>query len=352
MSINLNDIITAGTAKFQVVKVATSKDIDNLNVRIDNLPSATDSVSGFTKLYSSTGNNTDGTITQSALMTLLNGKQAAGNYALASHGNHVPEIETANNAKFLRNDNTWQTVTPANIGAADSSHTHDYLPLSGGTMTGSLNYGSTTREIISLASTNDTWRAGLKYSWASNTTIALWGTHENTQFVWNAGTDFSTTDINGTTTRTYDFQVGRSNGVLQALVGGTPVSLNGHTHNYLPLSGGTMTTDAQIQRGTSSGTTWVLGRNFALIKTTIGNSSYMPIMSLKTTNGSWEIGHYGSGNMLDNMLFTYILDSNYNNSSNTVTGQINFTPNGAITIQNHATLNYNSTTGCLEITVS
>lgn len=44
--------------------------------------------------------------------------------ANSSHGNHVPTTETANNAKFLRNDNTWQTVTPANIGAATSGHTH------------------------------------------------------------------------------------------------------------------------------------------------------------------------------------------------------------------------------------
>ena len=35
-------------------------------------------------------------------------------------------IQTENNAVFLRNDNTWQTVTPANIGAATSSHTHNY----------------------------------------------------------------------------------------------------------------------------------------------------------------------------------------------------------------------------------
>lgn len=44
--------------------------------------------------------------------------------AATSHGNHVPTTETANNAKFLRNDNTWATVTPANIGAAASGHTH------------------------------------------------------------------------------------------------------------------------------------------------------------------------------------------------------------------------------------
>ena len=45
--------------------------------------------------------------------------------ANASHGNHVPATETANNAKFLRNDNTWATVTPTNIGAAVEGHAHD-----------------------------------------------------------------------------------------------------------------------------------------------------------------------------------------------------------------------------------
>ena len=35
----------------------------------------------------------------------------------SSHGNHVPTVETANNTRFLRNDNSWQTVTPGNIGA-------------------------------------------------------------------------------------------------------------------------------------------------------------------------------------------------------------------------------------------
>lgn len=50
------------------------------------------------------------------LQTAINGK------ANSSHGNHVPEVEAANNAKFLRNDNSWATVTPANIGAAEAEH--------------------------------------------------------------------------------------------------------------------------------------------------------------------------------------------------------------------------------------
>nr|DAH99908.1 MAG TPA: hypothetical protein [Caudoviricetes sp.] len=33
------------------------------------------------------------------------------------HGLHVPQTQTPSNSVFLRNDNTWQQVTPDNIGA-------------------------------------------------------------------------------------------------------------------------------------------------------------------------------------------------------------------------------------------
>lgn len=49
--------------------------------------------------------------------------QDTGHFALASHGNHVPATQTANNKVFLRNDNTWQTITPANIGALATTGT-------------------------------------------------------------------------------------------------------------------------------------------------------------------------------------------------------------------------------------
>lgn len=61
--------------------------------------------------------------------------------ANTSHGNHVPTTQTANNATFLRNDNTWQKVTPANIGAAASSHTHTVANITDLTATSTeLNY--------------------------------------------------------------------------------------------------------------------------------------------------------------------------------------------------------------------
>ena len=39
-----------------------------------------------------------------------------------NHGYHVPTPEAAQNNKFLRNDNTWYTVTLADLGAAAASH--------------------------------------------------------------------------------------------------------------------------------------------------------------------------------------------------------------------------------------
>ena len=88
----------------------------------------------------------------------------SGVYAPVSHGNHVPATQTANNKIFLRCDNTWHTITPAEIGAqpagsyaaanhthsgyAAASHTHPYLPTSGGTISGAL---TVTGQILSNA---------------------------------------------------------------------------------------------------------------------------------------------------------------------------------------------------------
>ena len=49
--------------------------------------------------------------------------QQLGN-EMDTHGYHVPTPQTADDAVYLRNDNSWQTITAAKIGAAASSHTH------------------------------------------------------------------------------------------------------------------------------------------------------------------------------------------------------------------------------------
>lgn len=73
--------------------------------------------------------------TETEVDTKLSGK------ANTSHGNHIPAVQTASNKVFLRNDNTWATVTPANIGAAASSHSHTVANISDLTATAAeLNY--------------------------------------------------------------------------------------------------------------------------------------------------------------------------------------------------------------------
>lgn len=88
--------------------------------KLDGIASGANAITVDSALSSTSTNPVQNKVINSALAGKAN----------SSHGNHVPATETANNAKFLRNDNTWQTVTPANIGAATSGHTHTTLPYS------------------------------------------------------------------------------------------------------------------------------------------------------------------------------------------------------------------------------
>lgn len=81
---------------------------------------------------------------------------------------------------------------------------------------------------------------------------------------------------------------------------------------YLPLSGGTMT--GQIQKA-GTGTSWREGRDKAIIRNTtsaIASNAYNPVVSIKTYEGTWEIGGYSN----NSLHFSYVTDANYNNSVN------------------------------------
>ena len=103
--------------------------IDAINTSISGKASSTHEHDG--RYYTET--EVDGMI--SDLNTKISGK------ANSSHGNHVPTTQTASNKVFLRNDNTWATITPANIGAASSSHNHTVSNITDLTVTATeLNY--------------------------------------------------------------------------------------------------------------------------------------------------------------------------------------------------------------------
>ncbi|MDD2779487.1 MAG: hypothetical protein PHG93_04615, partial [Candidatus Methanomethylophilaceae archaeon] len=190
----------------------------------------------------------------SAIQTQLNGKAAS------SHGTHVPTPQTANNAIYLRNDNTWQTITAAEIGAAASSHSHSYLPLAGGTLTGAVNVQSTGASWLSgktygavnaLKQSSGSYHPVIRIeSYAGNVfnlgglgeSVGFYGFYKDRtvngtdwNFVVNTGTGNWST--NGSITAS-----SFSGSLAWSNLTGVPSSFtpSTHTHSYLSLSGGTL----------------------------------------------------------------------------------------------------------------
>lgn len=149
----------------------------------------------------------------------VNGKALSSNISLtasdigaaaSSHGNHVPTVQTASNKIFLRNDNTWQTVTPANIGAAESSHNHSASNITSGTLpisrggTGAtsassalsnlgvtISSGSWTPTIASRNGTNPTYSVYYKYARYYRINNLVYITFHMKVNISNQGTDYA-----------------------------------------------------------------------------------------------------------------------------------------------------------------
>ena len=80
---------------------------------------ASDSVKGVSKLYTATGQNTDGTMTQKAITDALADKLDSDTYVVftgatsvtGGAAGNVPAPSAGDNEKFLRGDGTWATVS-------------------------------------------------------------------------------------------------------------------------------------------------------------------------------------------------------------------------------------------------
>lgn len=101
----------------------------------------------------------------------------------------------------------------------------------------------------------------------------------------------------------------------------TGFSDSGHNHDstYLKLSGGTLSNNQAVISREGNSALWVEGRDYPIIKST-SYTGYNAILSMKTTNGSWDLGVYGD----DYAYLTYITDSNYSAGTNTITHQLTF----------------------------
>lgn len=72
---------------------------------------------------------------------------------------------------------------------------------------------------------------------------------------------------------------------------------------------------------------WFNGRDNAAFQI-VSLDGYSPAISVKTSTASWEAGAYNG--YADELVFTSILDSNYNSTMNTISGQVRFTLSGGI----------------------
>lgn len=171
--------------------------------------------------------------------------------APANHGNHIPNPQSADNKIFLRNDNTWQTITPANIGAANSSHEHSNY-ISGRNSTGvnttsdlNLLWQSGFYEISGGSNTpsNASWHWVLNIGHTSNSANYRYGTQiaggnsTNTFFMRNR-------NVNGEGTWCELYHTNNKPSLSD--IGAAPAS---HEHSYLPLAGGTISGVVKLEGG-------------------------------------------------------------------------------------------------------
>lgn len=132
----------------------------------------------------------------------------------------------------------------------------------------------------------------------------------NNEFCWGAKSNILyfnyATASQGTTVTQYVWNAGSSS------------SYASHTMGHITLGNG----NYQLKR-VGSASSWYNGRDKAIVRQTSNAGDYCVMMSSKTTSGSWEIG-----NEYDDLCFTHITDSNYNNRNNNYLGQIVFTSDG------------------------
>ena len=141
----------------------------------------------------------------------------------------------------------------SDLGAAASSHTHSYLPLSGGTITGSLTFANGTWNVVgddaAIGDYNVAGSLGLKsinnnipsigFHNSSNTLLGTLkcdaGTLKwNTNTIWHTGNDGSGSGLDADTLDGYH---------------SSSFATAGHTHSYLPLGGGTLSGELISQNG-------------------------------------------------------------------------------------------------------
>ena len=150
------------------------------------------------------------------------------------------QFNGSTNTTYAPNGAKTVNITPAAIGAAASSHTHNYLPLSGGTMSGNIMFPTSEVYIVQTLESTSNYGAPIRWM-VGNETRAMIGYH-------TTGGDGAAGAIIITPTNPGSSPWVNGNGLF---IDRNKIYFNGSelakvsqipsTSNYLPLSGGTLT---------------------------------------------------------------------------------------------------------------
>lgn len=148
------------------------------------------------------------------------------------------QFNGSTNTTYAPNGAKTVNITPAAIGAAASSHTHNYLPLSGGTMSGNIVFAPFTEASI-VQTLKSTSNYGAPIRWmVGNETRAMIGYH-------NTGGDGSAGAMILTPTNPGSSPWENGNGLFldraKIYFNGQELATTNHLSNYLPLTGGALT---------------------------------------------------------------------------------------------------------------
>lgn len=228
---------------------------------------------------------TDGTMVAQKGITMIMNKAGTMTYSVSDAANFRSAIGAGTSSLAIGTTSTT---------AAAGNHNHDsiYAKLSGATFTGDVwvkkasgtcycgdHRSDTGLQVcvhINSGSTNHGIYSNGYYSGSAFTSSGLWLIYRN------------------------------STGV---------VTVNGNcTGSSGSCTGNAATATCATRTGVSVG--WHKGRDAVVAKTTTINS-YSPTISVKTTNGSWEIGSYNHNDYKDKLIFSYVTDANYNSNTNT-----------------------------------
>ena len=172
------------------------------------------------------------------------------------------------------------------IGAASSSHTHNYA--------GSSSAGGAANSANTLATARTI--NGTSFNGSANITTANWGT-ARTITIGSTGKS-----VNGSGNVSWSLSE----------IGAAAAS---HSHSYLPLSGGTLT--GTMSSSLSTATHLAGNQGKAIINSTASGSSYNMLAKMNSTNGVWTMGSWGT-----NFCFFYTANSVISAGTNGFTKQL------------------------------